>query len=166
MSILEAKARLISPEQLYGNTFKNYEFGNEDPLEIGIELINTMRELRGVFITGPQIGFNYNVLALNTEPAFLCFNPKIVFESEETFLAEEGCLTYPGLHVKVKRPVSIRCRFQDPNGETVTKTFEGMTAKAFCAGIDVLNGIKFYDRANRYHRELGFNKRKQLLKHV
>jgi peptide deformylase len=64
---------------------------------------------------------------------------------------EEGCLSYPNLFVKIKRPKSIKVRFTTPDGETSTKTFTGMTARVFLHELDHLDGIAHTSRANRYH---------------
>ena len=74
---------------------------------------------------------------------------------------DEGCLTYPGLYVKIKRPQHVRVRFQTPNGETLTKQFTGMTARIFQHELDHLDGIVFYNKANRYHREQAMRKWKK-----
>jgi peptide deformylase len=89
---------------------------------------------------------------------FVCYNPKIVQESEQTVTLEEGCLSYPGLLVKIKRPEFVRVRFQTPNAETLTKQFIGMTARVFQHEFDHLNGVRFYDKANKFHRDQAMRK--------
>jgi peptide deformylase len=60
--------------------------------------------------------------------------------------------------VKIKRPKDIRCRFQTPNGDVLTKQFTGMTARIFQHEMDLINGVIFYNRANRYHKEQALKK--------
>jgi peptide deformylase len=96
------------------------------------------------------------VFAMEGEPARVCFNPRIVSTSGDDILLEEGCLSYPGLIVKVKRPQHARIRFTGPNGETFTEQFTGMTARVIQHEMDHLEGILFFDKANRYHREQAF----------
>ena len=64
---------------------------------------------------------------------------------------EEGCLSFPGLYFKVKRPAAIKIRYQRPNGETVTEQFQGLTARIVQHEIDHLDGIKYTSRGNRIH---------------
>lgn len=78
--------------------------------------------------------------------------------SEEVITLEESCLSFPRLIVKIKRPRHVRVRFQSPTGETVTQQFTGMTARVFQHELDHLNGVLFYTRANRFHREKAFKK--------
>ena len=68
----------------------------------------------------------------------------------------EGCLTYPGLGVKIKRPDEVRVRFSMPNGDVRTETFRGLTAHAFQHEMDHLDGVIFYTKATAYHREQAF----------
>jgi len=65
-------------------------------------------------------------------------------------------LTYPGLYVKIKRPQHVRVRFQTPNSDTRTETFTGMSARVFQQQLDYLNGMLYFNRANRYHRDKAF----------
>ena len=118
-----------------------------------------MYEKNGIGLAANQVGLPYRAFAMRGHPQnFVCFNPRIVQPSEQEVILEEGCLTYPGLLVKIKRPQHVRVRFTMANGETRTDTFTGMTARIFQHELDHLNGIKFFDRANRYHRDQAMKK--------
>jgi peptide deformylase len=116
-------------------------------------------EAGGIGIAANQVGVPYRVFAMRGHPEnFVCYNPKIVQPSEQQIVLEEGCLTYPGLFVKVKRPQHIRVRFQTPNGDMRTETYTGMTARIFQHELDHLDGIIFYNKASRYHRDQALRK--------
>ena len=100
----------------------------------------------GIGLAANQIGLPYRVFAIKANPVLVCFNPRIVDYSKETIVLEEGCLTFPGLYLKIKRPRDIKCRFTYPNGETITKTFTGATARIFQHELDHLNGILFTEK--------------------
>jgi peptide deformylase len=118
-----------------------------------------MYDSNGVGLSANQVGLPYRVFSMRGAPEnFVCFNPKLVQPSEMEVILEEGCLTYQGLLVKIKRPQHIRVRFTTPNGETLTKQFTGMTARTFQHELDHLDGIIFYNRANRYHRDQALRK--------
>jgi len=118
-----------------------------------------MYENNGIGLAANQVGVPYRVFAMRGSPEnFVCFNPRVVQPSESLISLEEGCLTFPGLTVKIKRPQHIRVRFQTPNGDTLTKQFTGMTARIFQHEIDHLDGIVFYNRANRVHRDTALEK--------
>jgi len=130
-----------------------------EPVEFAKELVKDMYEYNGLGLAANQVGEPYRIFAMRGQPEnFVCFNPRIVQPSEMEVVLEEGCLTYPGLLVKIKRPQHIRVRFQLPNGDTITKQFTGMTARVFQHEMDHLNGLVFFNRANRYHKELAFKK--------
>lgn len=133
-----------------------------DPIEFSKEMVKFMHDNNGIGLAANQVGVGYRVFAMRGQPEnFVCFNPRIVQYSNETVVLEEGCLSYPGLIVKVKRPQHIRCRFQTPNGDTLTKQFTGITARVFQHEIDHLDGVIFYNKANRVHRDQALRRWKQ-----
>lgn len=138
-----------------------FDFSNPpiDPIELAKDLVKTMYDSNGIGLSANQVGLPYRVFSMRGAPEnFVCFNPKLVQPSEMEVILEEGCLTYQGLLVKIKRPQHIRVRFTTPNGETLTKQFTGMTARTFQHELDHLDGIIFYNKANRYHRDQALRK--------
>ena len=133
-----------------------------DPVDFAQNLVKFMYENNGLGVAANQVGNPYRIFAMRGSPEnFVCFNPKIVKPSESQIVLEEGCLSYPGLVVKIKRPQHIRVRFTTPNGDTITRQFTGMTARVFQHELDHLDGIKFYDRANKFHRDQAMRKWKE-----
>jgi peptide deformylase len=131
--------------------FKDPSF---DPIEFSQNLVKFMYDENGLGVAANQVGTPYRIFAMRGSPEnFVCFNPKIVQYGEMEVVLEEGCLSYPGLVVKVKRPQHIRVRFNTPNGEVLTKQFTGMTARVFQHEYDHLDGLRFYDKANKFHRD-------------
>ena len=63
----------------------------------------------------------------------------------------EGCLSYPGLFVKIKRPKSITMEWWTEEDTRCEERFEGMTSRILQHEVDHLNGITFLQRAGRYH---------------
>lgn len=140
--------------------------GTVDSVELAKNLIATMNHYNGLGLAANQCGLPYRVFVMKGNPNYVCFNPKIVSPSEELIILDEACLSFPGVVTKVKRPKHIRVRFTTPNGQTTTKTFTGMTARVFQHELDHLDGIVFYDRANRYHRERALkNRHKKVIKY-
>ena len=132
-----------------------FDFKNPimDPVELYTNLAETMRENEGMGLSANQIGVRTRAFVMRGENIVGVFNPRVVDVSTETVLLEEGCLSYPNLFVKIKRPKSIKVRFTTPDGETSTKIFTGMTARVFLHELDHLDGIAHTSRANRYHLE-------------
>jgi len=147
------------------STMEEFDFTNppENPFDIAMELMQIMNDYNGIGLAANQIGKLYRVFVMRGDPEnFVCFNPRIVHMSEEQIVLEEGCLSFPNLIIKIKRPKIIRVRFQTPSGLVETKVFDGLTARVFQHEIDHLNGILFYKRANRIHKEQAFKKLEKL----
>lgn len=132
-----------------------FDFKNPpvNPADYAIELIKAMKEGNGIGLAANQLGDQYRVFCMQTEPPMVCYNPRITWFSEEEILLEEGCLSYPGVYIMVKRPKSIRARFQDPYGNVITKKFTGLAARVFQHETDHLNGVEYFTRAHRIHQE-------------
>ena len=143
------------------NECELFDFSNPpmDPVELAQGMVKFMYDHNGLGLAANQVGIPYRLFAMRGNPEnFVCFNPKIIYSSEEETTMEEGCLTFPGMLVKIKRPKDIRCRFNTPNGDVLTKQFTGMTARIFQHEMDHLDGLRFYSKANPYHREQALKK--------
>jgi peptide deformylase len=145
-------------------TCQPFDFINPptDPIQLAKDMVQFMYEVNGIGLAANQVGLPYRVFAMRGHPEnFVCFNPKIVHYGDTVVQLEEGCVTYPGMVVKIKRPQSIRVRYFMANGDVRTDTFIGMSARIFQHELDHLDGVLFYERANRYHRELAMKKWKR-----
>jgi peptide deformylase len=132
-----------------------FDFANPimDPVELYKDLAETMIDADGMGLSANQIGVPTRMFVMRAENVIGVINPRIVEVSSEEVLLEEGCLSYPNLFVKIKRPKTIKVRFTHPDGNTETKVFDGITARVFLHELDHLNGIQHTKRANRYHLE-------------
>lgn len=111
------------------------------PVELYNRLGNKLIEKNGVGLAAPQIGLSLRVFVIRSDPIMGFFNPTIVSMSEETEELEEGCLTFPGIFVKVRRAKIIKVRFADALGKVDTKKFQDFTARIIQHEMDHLNGI-------------------------
>lgn len=116
-----------------------------------------MIEKKGIGLAAPQVGIPYRILTFGNpadrDSIVGMFNPKIVDYSEESSIITEGCLSYPEIFAKIRRPDKIRVRFADMHGETGTHIYEGITAHCIQHEIDHLDGIVFKERTTKYHWE-------------
>jgi len=141
-----------------------FDFDNPpfDPMEIGQEMIQLMYDQQGLGLAANQVGLKHRIFVMRgviDVGDFICINPRIVNLSEEQILLEEGCLSYPGLTIKIKRSRHARLRFAVPDGTVHTQQFTGMTARVVQHEMDHLDGVIFYNRASKYHRDLAFRQR-------
>jgi len=142
----------------------NFENPPYDIAELNNALTLYRDENLGLGLAANQVGIPYRVISVKGMDTCM-FNPKIVYSSVEEQLSEEGCLSFPGLIVKIKRAEYIRVRFTDAYGETSIKTYNGLTARIIQHEIDHIDGILFYNRANRFHKEQAFRQWKRTKKH-
>ncbi len=133
-----------------------------DPIQLAKDLYETMVDKKGLGLAAPQVGINYRVFAMASNPGIVCFNPRLIDMSEEHIILDEGCLTFPNLFVKMKRPRRIKVRYTEPNGNVVTQVFEGMTARCFLHELDHLDGILYTTKANKIHLERAQREQKKL----
>ena len=145
---------------------EEFDFANPpvDPVELAEKLVAEMVRLRGIGLSANQVGLPYRVFVMNTTPAVACFNPLLVDAGDELALLDEGCLSYPGLSVRIKRPKNIKVRFTLPNGDVQTQKFTGITARVFLHEMDHMNGMDFISRAGPMAKQQAFAKWKKLSK--
>ena len=146
-----------------------------DPDQLFALLAEMMIEKRGVGLAANQVGLPYSVFVIgdptNTEGIIPVFNPQILDRSGEQYYAEEGCLTYPGLYVKIKRYNQIRTRYTTNANVTDTIKLTGITSRIFQHEFDHLEGVRFTSRANLYHLDKAkkdlkkMNKMKRRIEH-
>jgi peptide deformylase len=110
---------------------------------------------KGMGLAANQVGIPYNVFVIgdptNEDSVIPVFNPNILSRSGEKYYSEEGCLTYPGLYVKIKRYNVIRTRYTTHENITDTIKLSGISSRIFQHEYDHLNGITFTKQANSYH---------------
>lgn len=128
----------------------------------------TISNMKSIGISAPQLGFNSRVIAAGNpdDPAtiIVAFNPIIIDAFGDDVKYEEGCLSFRGLYLKIKRKANIRVRYTMEDGTTDTIKLSGLTARVFQHEIDHLNGVLFIDRVNSLELQRGRKKQKQLLR--
>ena len=120
------------------------------------DMKDTLALENGVGLAAPQVGvLRRAVIVLETnvpegedEYIIELVNPEII-ESDGEQYGAEGCLSVPGEYGLVRRPMHVRVRAQDRNGEFFEVEGEGLTARCFCHEIDHLNGIVFTSKCER-----------------
>jgi len=130
----------------------------EEERELIKNMIETMYAQRGVGLAAPQVGVSKRIIVVDVgEGPRVFINPKIIKKRGKE-LSEEGCLSVPGVFLKIKRWKEIEVEALDENGEKVKLKAQGLFARALQQEIDHLNGILILDRMSF------FEKIKRLLK--
>ena len=120
------------------------------------DMHETLTSANGVGLAAPQVGVLRRVVLVSettvpegeSEKVLELINPEIL-ETEWEQEGPEGCLSVPGEYGLVKRPMNVKVRAQDRNGEWFEAEGTGLTARCFCHEIDHLNGIVFTSKAER-----------------
>ncbi|AMQ65985.1 peptide deformylase [Stenotrophomonas phage vB_SmaS-DLP_6] len=148
---------------LLSQKLEEFDFSNPptDPIQLAQQLAELMVRSRGVGLSANQAGLPYRVFVLASNPITACFNPRIVDQGDELLQLDEGCLSYPGLAIKIKRPKNIKVRYTLPNGEVVTQKFSGITARIFQHELDHMNGENFINRAGPLAKQRAMEKWKK-----
>ena len=113
------------------------------------DMRETLMQADGVGLAAPQVGIlRRAVLVINDEDECLeLINPEIISEEgEQTGL--EGCLSVPGYYGEVTRPMKVKVRAQDRNGNFFELEDEGLTARCFCHEIEHLDGHLFVEHTD------------------
>jgi len=113
---------------------------------VASSLCETLRKHEGLGLSANQCGKTERIFALNMgEEIWALFNPEIIERSETLSEFQEGCLSYPGLYLKVKRSDKIKVKFQAIDGEWIEQEFDGLTAVCVQHEIDHLDGKVYTD---------------------
>ena len=115
-----------------------------------------MSDAIGVGLAATQVGVLNRVLVYRVEqetPVAALINPEIEWSGKEEEIAEEGCLSLPAVLVDVERPVHVRVRALNENGEEIRVEASGLEARVIQHEIDHLDGVLILDRTTREQRK-------------
>lgn len=118
-----------------------------------------MNDALGVGLAAPQVGLSQRMLVYRVghdAPLVAVVNPEIEWSSKDEETLEEGCLSIPGVHIDVDRPVHVRVRARDEHGEPRLIEASGLEARVLQHEIDHLNGVLILDKASREQRKEAF----------
>ncbi len=155
---------LIAPfDPVLRNPTEKFNFNDPqtDPIQLAKDLTETMLSESGLGLSANQCGIPYSCFVMKSDPIICVFNPMILDQSSEEITLLEGCLSFPDLYVKVKRPRRIKVRYTEPNGNVITTQFDDMTARVFLHEFDHLGGLVMQNRANRLHLEQAMKEKKR-----
>ncbi|TSC73108.1 MAG: formylmethionine deformylase [Parcubacteria group bacterium Gr01-1014_38] len=126
----------------------------EDPRAPEIqELITDLKEsclaAEGIGLAAPQLGVAKRVIVINHPQGkpYALVNPEIFWASSGTSALEEGCLSIPGIIVRVTRPKKVKIHALDERGEWREIAASDLLAKILQHEIDHLNGVLITDYA-------------------
>ena len=141
---------LVKPEhQLFHHRINSCSY-NLDRHHLSKILIDNMIHYEGIGISANQIGIWERAFAmvrdLENNEVMVCFNPRIIKSYAEEVEMEEGCLSYPDLFLKVKRPDRIVVKYEDVDKKVHKVKLSGLASRVFQHEYDHMEGIDFTQR--------------------
>ena len=151
MLIRKSQLKLVPPDSSILNCepeLYNFE-ENKDTTEMFANLMfERMKELGGIGLSANQVGINTQFFTMGLDILRIdIFNPKIISSSGKTTL-EEGCLSFPGIFLKIERPLSIEVEYQNVLGEYIRTNLTGLTARIFLHEYDHMLGKTFKSKVS------------------
>lgn len=134
-SVLRKKSLLV----------KEVTFRHRDILS---QMAQLMYEGDGVGLAAPQAGVNERMIVVDIGSGlYKLINPKVV-EAKGSQINQEGCLSVPGICIKIKRANEVKIKAQDEFGKPLAIQAEGLLACVFQHEIDHLKGKLIVDYAS------------------
>lgn len=152
------------PDPILKEMVLRWDFENHtNAAEIEREMLETMNASGGIGLAANQVGLDRRVFVMKLsdgrEMGF--FNPHILFASGEQ-MGEEGCLSFPGLFLQVKRYKELTAMYLDNTGKRCIIELEGIDARCFQHELDHLNGVCFTDGMSPLKLAMAMKKQRKL----
>ena len=171
---------MILPIYAYGEKVLNSKGDNIDDSypnlsDIIDNMFETMRQANGIGLAAQQIGLDIKLFVIDltdyseVDPELKDFkkvfiNSEILELSEETMVAEEGCLSFPGIYFKVQRPTKVKLRYLDENFQEKEEWFDGLSARCVQHEHDHTEGVTFLKYMSPIRKNMMQNKLNNILK--
>ncbi|MGH9534196.1 MAG: peptide deformylase [Terriglobales bacterium] len=145
------------------------EFATPELQQLIADMFETMYAANGVGLAATQIGIARRITVIDcsvgedTAQRHVLLNPSIIARDGAQD-DEEGCLSVPGFRANVRRAIRATARAQDPAGNWMEVSGEGLLARALQHEIDHLDGVLFLSHLTGLKRDLIKRKIKKLQK--
>lgn len=136
----------IYPDPILKKKSEDVRHGDQSLRSLIPQMVVAMEKNQGIGFAAPQIGISKRIIIVTegtrekgeSNHAFL--NPKIVKQSKEKERDEEGCLSLPGLFIKVSRAKRVEVIAETIEGQEVKIVAKGLAARIFQHEIDHIEG--------------------------
>ncbi len=114
------------------------------------DMKETLADAAGVGLAAPQVGILRRVVVVDTGEKVLELVNPVILETSGEQEGQEGCLSVPGKYGIVKRPMNVKVRAQDRDGNWFEAEGEELIARCFCHELDHLDGILYTEKMERF----------------
>src|SRR5678815_789282 len=135
---------------------------DESVRELYRDLCDSMYAENGLGMAAPQIGDTRKMFIVEpklagkaeTDQPVCLMNAEVIEVSEEMQDSEEGCLSFPDIYIKVKRPMRCKVRYMGLDGQTHEISGEGLLARCLLHENDHLTGKLLVDFVGPLKRQM------------
>jgi peptide deformylase len=130
-------------------------------------LFDRMKELGGIGLSANQVSVPRRVFVIGmNEFRKAFFNPEIIRYSKVEVTNEEGCLSFPGMFLMVKRPENITIKYQNEKGEWFEEEYIGLSSKVIQHEYDHMQGKTFKSRVSSMKWNMATKKKDKKVKRI
>ena len=116
------------------------------------DMADTMYKNEGVGLAAPQVGMLKKIVIVDIGEGLIEFINPVILKAKGKKVYKEGCLSVPHVYGQVTRPLKIKVKALDRNGNEFVLEAEEFMAQAICHELDHLEGILFIDKATNLER--------------
>ena len=161
---------VLAPDQILETKLERFDLEAMHPAAIALDMIDLMHKEGGLGLSANQVGFPMQIFVMKTllnkqhGSPLVVINPLIKGLSKEIESGPEGCLSHPGLILKVRRPISCVVEFDTLTSDYknvihIETKFDDIDARIFLHEYDHLYGIQYIDRVSKLKLEMAEKKR-------
>ena len=142
--ILNTQSRLVT------NDFAKID----DFQQLIADMEKTIISYGALGLSAIQVGVNIQLIIVRDNKRFYrMINPVITKVSKEIDFSKEGCLSFPGVHMRVRRPNFLEVKYLDENGQAQSLMATGVLARAISHEVDHIHGTLFISHMNMVQKE-------------
>ena len=153
-----------APDEFLEKQVKEFDFSTMDPSEISKNMIDLMYKYKGIGLAANQVGVDAQIFVMGEKDPMTVINPIVTEVGTEKIEMEEGCLSFPGLFMKVKRPDTVGVKYLDIQQKECIIKLVGFHARVFLHEYDHLQGITFDQRVSKMRLDMAKKKQDKILK--
>ena len=151
---------LTEPDPILRKKCEPLEKVDEETKKLMDDMLETMYAAPGIGLAAIQVGILKRLVVIDIskeeekkKPIFL-INPQILYQSKNTSVYEEGCLSLPGQFAEIERPAECTIKYIDYNGKEKELKSDGLLATCIQHEVDHLNGILFIDYLSKLKKDM------------
>ena len=152
-----------APDDFLEKKVNDFDFTKMDAEKISAEMFDIMKKYEGVGLAANQVGIDAQIFIMGEDKPMSIINPLITEVSTNQVEMMEGCLSFPGLFMKVKRPDIVGVKYLDTQQKECIIKLEGFHARVFLHEYDHLQGITFDQRVSKMRLDMAKKKQEKIL---